>query len=67
MHVLWEMDRWLEKHFKPADQPITVGPETITTTSSSNAKTSSALGTENKEFPGFEEEKVRAWNPLSLL
>ena len=67
MHVLWEMDRWLEKHFQPKDQPTTASPESVTTNSTGSGNSSSALGMETKEFPSFEEERIRAWNPLSLL
>ena len=64
MHVLWEMDRWLEKHFQGNNYPTIANPETKP---SGYADASSALGMEHKEVPHLEQERVYARNPLSSL
>ena len=62
MHVLWEMDRWLEKHFQCNNYPTITNPET-----KPSADGSSALGMERKEVPHLELERVYTRNPISSL
>lgn len=71
MHVLWEMDRWLQKYCLQNDQP-NAAAETLNNRSNdldlpiSTARKHNTLGMETKEIPSFE-EMSGMWKPLSSL
>lgn len=70
MHVLWEMDRWLQKYC--VQDEVSVGAEALNGSSNhadlpvSVVQKPSTLGAESKETLSFQ-EKLGMWRPLSCL